>query len=470
MVATLNYDAKYAMRTLYAADRWGVLSVLILHSNGQAHAWPRTARICESLDRCIQQVIDARNWLIEHKAIELVPFDKRTGDEVKLPKRQFVYHLTGKVEIDGKTIPYLYTQDPPVETSEAPEDLEDHEVLYSRTSTVQNLTVSNTEDSSISSSSEDLLTNVQRSSGNIGEVNHKTSPETETKTISSGPGLSQDQKNLAPSPQKGEDDKWDKSFAASRDVLNRLSEQARADYHAGRTTPMGDLIDEKVTPPKPTIEPPAGFKLVTGTASTDLVHLRREDQTLKCQPLCKTKVTNRLNPFPEMLRTRTRCEDCWKIATAPKPEKKPRERKPQPWDDLANEIGRVFFGAKDPAGVSAVYGRIAPILHGSAKTECIGILQYECERQHKLRDELDFAELKTFVVKVWAFYQSKNPGMQLKGCDKVLDNWQACRGLQVPPPPTKPKPVAHIKYIVDPVTGKDVGSEFCDCERGENHE
>ncbi len=36
----------------------------------------------------------------------------------------------------------------------------------------------------------------------------------------------------------GAEKAWDKSFASSRDVLERLAEEAIADHRAGRTTPL----------------------------------------------------------------------------------------------------------------------------------------------------------------------------------------------------------------------------------------
>lgn len=147
----------------------------------------------------------------------------------------------------------------------------------------------------------------------------------------------------------------------------------------------------------------------------------------------------------------------------------PAQRKAQPWDGLADEIARVFFEARDRAGMNAVMGRVGPILHGDKRSNrCGGILAYECERQGVSRDQLDYPALVAFVQRVWTYFQAKNPGKELKDCAKVLDNWQACRGLQAPPPAAKPKPVYHIHFTQDE-NGKSKPNP-CYCEIGANHD
>jgi hypothetical protein len=43
-------------------------------------------------------------------AIIDIPFDQRLGKELKIPKRQCVYELTGIITVDGKEFPYLYIE------------------------------------------------------------------------------------------------------------------------------------------------------------------------------------------------------------------------------------------------------------------------------------------------------------------------------------------------------------------------
>lgn len=112
---------------------------------------------------------------------------------------------------------------------------------------------------------------------------------------------------------------------------------------------------------------------------------------------------------------------------------RPVPRPVQPWEALGKAIARTFFGATDDASVNAVMGRVAPILHGDKRGgRCMGIIAYECERQKVDRERLDFAALAAFVPVVWAYYQTKNPGLPLKDCAKVLDYWQARRVLDIP--------------------------------------
>lgn len=107
---TLNYDLKLIMHELVKDDRWAVLTVLILHSNENNRCYPSMERIAElATNGNPNRASAAKQWLLKHGAIELVPFKKRYGKkEEGLPRRQHVYHLTGVINLDGKAYPYLY--------------------------------------------------------------------------------------------------------------------------------------------------------------------------------------------------------------------------------------------------------------------------------------------------------------------------------------------------------------------------
>lgn len=108
----------------------------------------------------------------------------------------------------------------------------------------------------------------------------------------------------------------------------------------------------------------------------------------------------------------------------------PKERQSQAWDVFGDEIARVLFHAKDRAGVNAVMGRVAPILHGDKRGgRCIGLIEYECQRQVKTRETLDYLAL-TLDVTTFDAWRAKTDKMCAKDCAKVLDQWQEWRTAQ----------------------------------------
>lgn len=112
MTATLHYAARKHMRELYKDHRWGLLTVLTLHTDIRNRCWPSMAYLADEMGGIgLKTLTDAKKWLIEHGAIELVPYGQRVGKEKQLPKRQHVYQLTGIMTINGETFPYLYSSD-----------------------------------------------------------------------------------------------------------------------------------------------------------------------------------------------------------------------------------------------------------------------------------------------------------------------------------------------------------------------
>jgi len=88
-----------------------VLITLILHANNRLRCWPSTDTLCEETGYNSPSVVEARDWLLERKAIILVPYDKREGLEKELPPRQFVYQLTGAMVTKQGIRPYLAMSD-----------------------------------------------------------------------------------------------------------------------------------------------------------------------------------------------------------------------------------------------------------------------------------------------------------------------------------------------------------------------
>jgi hypothetical protein len=90
------------------AARLPVLMALTLHANPRLRCWPSTALLCKETGYNKKTVVEARQWLLERKAIRIIDYDKREGDETKLPQRQFIYQLTGMIMTENNGLqPYL---------------------------------------------------------------------------------------------------------------------------------------------------------------------------------------------------------------------------------------------------------------------------------------------------------------------------------------------------------------------------
>jgi hypothetical protein len=129
---TLNYALKRGCKELFSNSRWDLLTMLILHANVRGRCWPSTRALVEGTGKSSATLTDAKEWLLEHGAIVLVPFEKRVAEELRLPGRQHIYQLTGRIEVDGNLIPYLYMDGEVLET----------EILVSENFRNQNLSVS----------------------------------------------------------------------------------------------------------------------------------------------------------------------------------------------------------------------------------------------------------------------------------------------------------------------------------------
>lgn len=108
----LNFQAKHHLLELIKEDRWTILTALLFDSNVDNRCWPSGDRIHRMTGKSQTTITRAKQWLLKHKAIELVPYNERKGREKALPRRQHVYRLTGVLEIDGKQYPYFYQPKP----------------------------------------------------------------------------------------------------------------------------------------------------------------------------------------------------------------------------------------------------------------------------------------------------------------------------------------------------------------------
>lgn len=103
----------------------------------------------------------------------------------------------------------------------------------------------------------------------------------------------------------------------------------------------------------------------------------------------------------------------------------PGEGKPR--NPVFEAIARGIFDAKDSAGVSAVGGRVAPILHGTKRGQgCMGLLDYEKARQGA--DAIDLDALAAAVPSFIDWYKAKYNASLPQDCAKFIGHWQAGRG------------------------------------------
>lgn len=107
-MSDLNWKLRDYLHELRDDGRLYVLLTIYLHRNGRNRSYPSNQRIMKSTGYASAPVSEAIKWLIEHKAFLLVPYNKRVGEEVKLPKRKNIYQLTGVIELGGKLIEYLF--------------------------------------------------------------------------------------------------------------------------------------------------------------------------------------------------------------------------------------------------------------------------------------------------------------------------------------------------------------------------
>ncbi len=88
--------------------RLHVLINLMARANIRNRCWPSVETIMKDTGFTHKQSISASiQWLVEHGAIYIVPYDKRVGEEIRLPRRKYVYQLNGIIKIGEKVFEYL---------------------------------------------------------------------------------------------------------------------------------------------------------------------------------------------------------------------------------------------------------------------------------------------------------------------------------------------------------------------------
>lgn len=113
----LDHRFKDVMHHFHGGARLHVFLILFLRGNVRNRCWPSMRRIAKDTGYALAAVNEAKKWLEEHGAIEVVKYDQRIGEEKKgINHLQNVYQLTGVIKFNGVTYPYLYV--PQNETSD----------------------------------------------------------------------------------------------------------------------------------------------------------------------------------------------------------------------------------------------------------------------------------------------------------------------------------------------------------------
>lgn len=384
MVATLNYELKDAPVDLWEGSRWTVLTMLILHANIRNRCWTSIDYLASKLGKSTATIEAALKWLRKVGAVEVVPYKERVDAEKLLPTRQYVYQLTGKLTNGDQSIPYLYVS--PVNGQVLETETSDGQVSKTKTSKqVGHVLVfksSKTENLTVSS----IDSSIPIDSAGSANATPADAPERavipETKRESAEPVKDEP---LTPGKTLPRDD-------AGKTYLNLGNNRYQGPYAPYSTKrPAGTYLNAEMLPPDAVIVPPPGAVL------------------------------------------------------AEKAKQPKQPRKVQPYDVLFDAIGEHIFGAKDAAGRAAVSGRIAPILHGDKRGgRCIGIIGYECLRQNREANELDYNQLASDVIYFMSWFKANNRDITIADCAKVLDYWQKWRSV------TKGQ---NDKWTYDPMTG-----------------
>lgn len=121
---------------------------------------------------------------------------------------------------------------------------------------------------------------------------------------------------------------------------------------------------------------------------------------------------------------------------AAKPEPTPKADKPHMAQASAPVFDEMVVGLSKakkitPEARGVWGGRVGQILHGDKRDpDCTGLIAYECIRQGKAINELDYAALARQVKLFWDSFRKNHPDIDLAGCQKVLEWWDKFRVAQ----------------------------------------
>lgn len=121
---TLHYGLREALKHLKDEGRLAVLISYVLHANIRNRAWPSINTLIDETGFGKTTVIAAKEWLVEHGALERVTVELRAGaDEQRLHHRCDVMQVTGWLNIDEKDYQILYFNAPaPADFNGSPDE------------------------------------------------------------------------------------------------------------------------------------------------------------------------------------------------------------------------------------------------------------------------------------------------------------------------------------------------------------
>lgn len=104
-----------------------VLLMLSTHINVRGRCWPTVRTLAEEIGCSTNTVEKGKRWLIEHCAIELVPYTERSGAQEKnLSASRHIYQLTGMIEVEGKQYPFWHL--PPQTDNISENDISENDI------------------------------------------------------------------------------------------------------------------------------------------------------------------------------------------------------------------------------------------------------------------------------------------------------------------------------------------------------
>lgn len=104
----LHWNLRGHLKDFRTDGRLFVLLSIYLHKNTRNRSWPSNDLIADETGLSRAPISRSIKWLAENHAVMIVPFDKRIGDEKKLPNRKNIYQLTGVIKINSAYRPYMY--------------------------------------------------------------------------------------------------------------------------------------------------------------------------------------------------------------------------------------------------------------------------------------------------------------------------------------------------------------------------
>lgn len=106
---SLHWGFRHVLHHFRADGTLSVYVAYLLHSNMRNRAWPSVELLIKETGWSRASVVAAKQWLIEHRALERVPYDQRAGlDETSLHQRVDIMQITGVVIVDDEVVPLLY--------------------------------------------------------------------------------------------------------------------------------------------------------------------------------------------------------------------------------------------------------------------------------------------------------------------------------------------------------------------------